>query len=89
MQNKNYIRRSPDPIFSRPNVKEKIVVWLRETTAHTYYQIQALDKHILLQKKSKLSNCAVSNVITQKTCTKGTSQELGIIQVIQRKQDTV
>ena len=21
----------PDPIFSRPNVKEKIAVWLRET----------------------------------------------------------
>ena len=22
----------PDPIFSRPNIKEKIAVWLRETT---------------------------------------------------------
>ena len=28
LQNKNYIGRSPDPIFSRPNIKEKIMVWL-------------------------------------------------------------
>ena len=32
LQNKNYIGHSPDPIFSRPNIKEKIVVWLRETS---------------------------------------------------------
>ena len=31
LQNKNYIGHSPDPIFSRPNIKEKIAVWLRET----------------------------------------------------------
>ena len=36
--NRKLLLKVPDPLFSRPNIKEKIAVWLRETITDMFYQ---------------------------------------------------
>ena len=45
----------PDPIFSRPNIKEKIAVWLRETSGHTDLHDQMIDRIVVGIRNSRLS----------------------------------
>ena len=51
----------PDPIFSRPNIKEKIAVWLRETNSKLHkslhnYKGSIINKANVEQKTLSLSN---------------------------------
>ena len=68
LQNKNYIGHSPDPIFSRPNIKEKIAVWLRETKENTLHSFHArFSIQFLKQKYSFQITNQVQNQVVFKS----------------------